>query len=164
MGFLRHQFWGWAGRSVGHHRKNGAGKSTLLKILSAPPLLPPQANIKLRTRGQFAGSRNRISSLTLTGRENVFLNGAILGMTKSEIRKILTRFVDFRWCGKRYIDTPVKRYSSGMYVRLAFSVAAHLNPENIDRGWSAGGWRHWVSGKVHRQNEGCGRKRKNSVV
>ena len=107
--------------------RNGAGKSTLLKILSKVTT-PTTGNIKIK---------GRIASLLevgtgfhpeLTGRENVFLNGAILGMTKSEIRKKFDEIVDFAGV-QRYIDTPVKRYSSGMYVRLAFAVAAFLEPE-----------------------------------
>jgi lipopolysaccharide transport system ATP-binding protein len=107
--------------------KNGAGKSTLLKILSRVTS-PTVGTIKVK---------GRIASLLevgtgfhpdLTGRENVFLNGAILGMTKKEIRSKLDEIIDFSGV-ERYIDTPVKRYSSGMYVRLAFAVAAHLEPE-----------------------------------
>lgn len=107
--------------------KNGAGKSTLLKILS---------RVTSPSSGQFK-VRGRIASLLevgtgfhpeLTGRENVFLNGAILGMTRTEIRSKFDEIVDFSGVGK-FIDTPVKRYSSGMYVRLAFAVAAHLEPE-----------------------------------
>lgn len=115
------------GEVVGIIGKNGAGKSTLLKILS---------KVTTPTRGRVY-TKGRVSSLLevgtgfhpeLTGRENVFLNGAILGMTKSEIRKKFDEIVEFSGVGK-YIDTPVKRYSSGMYVRLAFAVAAHLDPE-----------------------------------
>ena len=107
--------------------KNGAGKSTLLKILS---------QVTSPTTGQVK-IKGRIASLLevgtgfhpeLTGRENIFLNGAILGMTKSEIRSKFDEIVDFSGI-ENYIDTPVKRYSSGMYVRLAFAVAAHLEPE-----------------------------------
>ncbi|MCE2711648.1 MAG: ATP-binding cassette domain-containing protein [Cryomorphaceae bacterium] len=107
--------------------RNGAGKSTLLKILSKVTS-PTKGNIKVK---------GRIASLLevgtgfhpeLTGRENIFLNGAILGMTKSEIRSKFDEIVAFSGVEK-YIDTPVKRYSSGMYVRLAFAVAAHLEPE-----------------------------------
>jgi lipopolysaccharide transport system ATP-binding protein len=107
--------------------KNGAGKSTLLKLLSRVTA-PTIGNIKIR---------GRIASLLevgtgfhpeLTGLENVYLNGAILGMTKTEIRNKLDEIVDFSGVSK-YINTPVKRYSSGMYVRLAFAVAAHLEPE-----------------------------------
>jgi lipopolysaccharide transport system ATP-binding protein len=107
--------------------KNGAGKSTLLKLLSRVTA-PTKGNIKVK---------GRIASLLevgtgfhpeLTGRENIFLNGAILGMTKVEIRSKLDEIVNFAGVTK-YIDTPVKRYSSGMYVRLAFAVAAHLEPE-----------------------------------
>jgi len=107
--------------------KNGAGKSTLLKVLS---------RITSPTTG-IARIKGRIASLLevgtgfhpeLTGRENIYLNGAILGMTKGEITAKLDEIIDFSGI-ERYIDTPVKRYSSGMYVRLAFAVAAHLEPE-----------------------------------
>jgi lipopolysaccharide transport system ATP-binding protein len=115
------------GEVVGLIGHNGAGKSTLLKILS---------RITAPTAGRVE-MRGRISSLLevgtgfhpeLTGRENVFLNGAILGMTKAEIRCKFDAIVDFAEIAQ-FIDTPVKRYSSGMYVRLAFAVAAHLEPE-----------------------------------
>jgi lipopolysaccharide transport system ATP-binding protein len=115
------------GEVLGIIGKNGAGKSTLLKILSKVTS-PTQGNVKIK---------GRIASLLevgtgfqgeLTGRENIFLNGAILGMTKTEIRSKLDEIIDFSGI-ERYIDTPVKRYSSGMYVRLAFAVAAHLEPE-----------------------------------
>ena len=107
--------------------KNGAGKSTLLKILSKVTA-PTTGTIK---------AKGRIASLLevgtgfhpeMTGRENIFLNGAILGMTKAEINRKLDEIVDFSGV-ERYIDTPVKRYSSGMMVRLGFAVAAHLDPE-----------------------------------
>ena len=115
------------GEVIGIIGKNGAGKSTLLKILSRVTT-PTVGEIKVK---------GRIASLLevgtgfhpeLTGRENIFLNGAILGMTKQEIRSKFDEIVDFSGV-ERYIDTPVKRYSSGMYVRLAFAVAAHLEPE-----------------------------------
>ncbi len=115
------------GEVVGIVGRNGAGKSTLLKILS---------RITQQTSGTVT-LRGRVASLLevgtgfhpdLTGRENVFLNGAILGMTKAEIRSKFDEIVDFAEV-ERFIDTPVKRYSSGMYVRLAFAVAAHLEPE-----------------------------------
>jgi lipopolysaccharide transport system ATP-binding protein len=117
----------YQGDILGIVGKNGAGKSTLLKILS-------------RTTSPTVGEykiKGRVASLLevgtgfhpdLTGRENVFLNGAILGMTKSEIKRNFDEILDFSGV-ERYIDTPVKRYSSGMYVRLAFAVAAHLDPE-----------------------------------
>nr|WP_315146926.1 ABC transporter ATP-binding protein [uncultured Flavobacterium sp.] len=115
------------GEVLGIIGKNGAGKSTLLKILSKVTA-PTTGSIK---------SRGRIASLLevgtgfngeLTGRENVYLNGAILGMTKKEITAKLDEIIAFSGC-ERYIDTPVKRYSSGMTVRLAFAVAAFLEPE-----------------------------------
>ncbi len=115
------------GEVLGIIGKNGAGKSTLLKILS---------KVTGPTTGKIT-YRGRIGSLLevgtgfhgeLTGRENIFLNGAILGMTKAEIRSKLDEIVDFAGI-ERYIDTPVKRYSSGMKVRLGFAVAAHLEPE-----------------------------------
>jgi len=115
------------GEVLGIIGKNGAGKSTLLKILSKVTA-PTTGSIK---------SRGRIASLLevgtgfngeMTGRENVFLNGAILGMTKKEITSKLDEIIAFSGC-ERYIDTPVKRYSSGMTVRLAFAVAAFLEPE-----------------------------------
>lgn len=115
------------GEILGIIGKNGAGKSTLLKLLSRVTA-PTTGEIKVK---------GRIASLLevgtgfhpeLTGKENVFLNGAILGMTKKEIKLKLDEIVAFSGV-EQYIDTPVKRYSSGMYVRLAFAVAAHLEPE-----------------------------------
>jgi len=115
------------GEAVGIIGKNGAGKSTLLKILSRTTT-PTNGHIKIK---------GRIASLLevgtgfhpdLTGRENVFMNGAILGMHKAEIKAKFDEIVAFSGVEK-YIDTPVKRYSSGMYVRLAFAVAAHLESE-----------------------------------
>ena len=115
------------GEVLGIIGKNGAGKSTLLKILSKVTA-PTTGTIK---------SRGRIASLLevgtgfnpeLTGRENIYLNGAILGMTKKEIASKIGEIIEFSGC-ERYIDTPTKRYSSGMTVRLAFAVAAFLEPE-----------------------------------
>jgi lipopolysaccharide transport system ATP-binding protein len=115
------------GDRVGVIGRNGAGKSTLLKILS---------RITEPTSGRIA-IRGRVASLLevgtgfhpeLSGRENIFLNGAILGMSRSEIRRKFDEIVAFAEV-ERFLDTPVKRYSSGMYVRLAFAVAAHLEPE-----------------------------------
>lgn len=115
------------GDVVGIIGKNGAGKSTLLKLLS---------RVTSPTVGSIR-SRGRIASLLevgtgfhpeMTGRENIYMNGAILGMTKQEISSKLDEIVAFSGC-ERYLDTPVKRYSSGMMVRLGFAVAAHLDPE-----------------------------------
>jgi lipopolysaccharide transport system ATP-binding protein len=107
--------------------RNGAGKSTLLKILSRTTT-PTTGSVKIRGRVASLLEVGTGFHPELTGRENIFLNGAILGMTKQEIRSKFDRIVDFSGI-ERYIDTPVKRYSSGMYVRLAFGVAAHLEPE-----------------------------------
>ena len=115
------------GDRVGIIGRNGAGKSTLLKLLS---------RITEPTTGRIT-LRGRVASLLevgtgfhpeLTGRENIFLNGAILGMSRAEVRRKFDEIVDFAGV-KKFLDTPVKRYSSGMYVRLAFAVAAHLEPE-----------------------------------
>lgn len=115
------------GEVVGIIGRNGAGKSTLLKVLS---------RITEATKGRIT-LRGRMASLLevgtgfhpeLSGRENIFLNGAVLGMTRTEIKRKFDEIVDFAEVEK-FLDTPVKRYSSGMYVRLAFAVAAHLEPE-----------------------------------
>src|SRR6266705_4735392 len=115
------------GEVVGIIGRNGAGKSTLLKVLS---------RITEPTEG-YADIHGRVGSLLevgtgfqpeLTGRENIFLNGSILGMTRAEIARNFDAIVEFSGV-ERFIDTPVKRYSSGMFVRLAFSVAAHFEPE-----------------------------------
>jgi lipopolysaccharide transport system ATP-binding protein len=107
--------------------KNGAGKSTLLKLLSRTTL-PTRGEIKIKGRVASLLEVGTGFHPDLSGRENVFLNGAILGMNKAEIKAKFDEIVDFSGV-ERYIDTPVKRYSSGMYVRLAFGVAAHLEPE-----------------------------------
>lgn len=115
------------GEILGIIGKNGAGKSTLLKILSK--VTGPTTG-KISMRGRMASLLEVGTGFhrELTGRENIYLNGAILGMTKSEIKKNLDEIVDFSGVAK-YLDTPVKRYSSGMMVRLGFAVAAHLEPE-----------------------------------
>ena len=115
------------GDRVGIIGRNGAGKSTLLKILSRITE-PTKGRVRIKGR---VGSLLEVGTgfhPELTGRENIFLNGAILGMTKAEIKRKFDEIVDFAEIEK-FLDTPVKRYSSGMYVRLAFSVAAHLEPE-----------------------------------
>ena len=115
------------GTAVGIIGRNGAGKSTLLKILSRVTA-PTTGKIKMRGRVASLLEVGTGFHPELTGRENIYLNGAILGMRKKEITRKLDQIIDFSGV-ERYIDTPVKRYSSGMYVRLAFAVAAHLESE-----------------------------------
>ncbi|NOQ73585.1 MAG: ATP-binding cassette domain-containing protein [Crocinitomix sp.] len=115
------------GEMVGIIGKNGAGKSTLLKLLSRVTA-PTTGQIKIKGRIAALLEVGTGFHPELTGRENIYLNGAILGMSRSEIKSKLDEIVDFSGCQK-YIDTPVKRYSSGMIVRLGFAVAAHLEPE-----------------------------------
>jgi lipopolysaccharide transport system ATP-binding protein len=115
------------GEVLGIIGRNGAGKSTLLKILSQVTG-PTSGEIKVRGRVASLLEVGTGFHPDLTGRDNIFLNGAILGMTKGEIRKKFDEIVAFSEI-EEFIDTPVKRYSSGMYVRLAFAVAAHLEPE-----------------------------------
>ena len=115
------------GDRVGIIGRNGAGKSTLLKILSRITE-PTTGNIKIKGRVASLLEVGTGFHPELTGRENIFLNGAILGMSRVEIKKHFDAIVDFAEVEK-FLDTPVKRYSSGMYVRLAFAVAAHLEPE-----------------------------------
>ena len=116
-----------AGEVLGIIGKNGAGKSTLLKILSKVTT-PTSGTIKYKGRIASLLEVGTGFNPELTGRENVYLNGAILGMTKKEITSKLSEIIEFSGC-ERYIDTPTKRYSSGMTVRLAFAVAAFLEPE-----------------------------------
>ncbi len=115
------------GQVLGIIGRNGAGKSTLLKILSQ--LTAPSAG-RVRMKGRLATLLEVGTGFhpELSGRENIFLNGAILGMTKTEIRRKLDEIIAFAEIDE-FVDTPVKRYSSGMYVRLAFAVAAHLEPD-----------------------------------
>lgn len=147
------------GDAVGIIGRNGAGKSTLLKILSRVTS-PTTGSVKVK---------GRIASLLevgtgfhpeLSGRENIFLNGAILGMRKAEIKKHFDAIVDFSGV-ERYIDTPVKRYSSGMYVRLAFAVAAHLESEIlvVDEVLAVGDaeFQKKCLGKMNEVNKGEGR-------
>ena len=116
-----------AGDRVGIIGRNGAGKSTLLKVLT-------RITHPTEGRAELTGSVGSLLEVgtgfhpELTGRENIFMNGAILGMRRAEVRAKFDEIVAFSEIGK-YIDTPVKRYSSGMYVRLAFAVAAHLEPD-----------------------------------
>jgi lipopolysaccharide transport system ATP-binding protein len=147
------------GEVVGIIGRNGAGKSTLLKILS---------RITEPTTGRI-GIKGRVASLLevgtgfhpeLSGRENIFVNGAILGMTRREINRHFDEIVDFAGI-ERFIDLPVKRYSSGMYVRLAFAVAAHLNPEIlvVDEILAVGDseFQKKCLGKMHEVASGLGR-------
>ncbi len=147
------------GEVVGIVGRNGAGKSTLLKVLS---------QISEPTEGEVT-MRGRVSSLLevgtgfhpeLTGRENIFLNGAILGMTHAEIKRKFDEIVAFAEVEK-FLDTPVKRYSSGMYVRLAFAVAAHLEPEIliVDEVLAVGDaeFQRKCLGKIHNLAESEGR-------
>ena len=115
------------GEVLGIIGKNGAGKSTLLKILSK--VTSPSTG-EIKTKGRIASLLEVGTGFhpELTGRENIYLNGAILGMSKSEIKAKEQEIIEFSGC-QRYVDTPVKRYSSGMRVRLAFAVAAHLEPD-----------------------------------
>ena len=142
---------------VGLVGRNGAGKSTLLKILSR--IVEP-------TEGR-AAITGRVASLLevgtgfhseLSGRENIFLNGAILGMRRREIQAKFDEIVEFAEIEK-FLDTPVKCYSSGMYVRLAFAVAAHLEPDDPDRRRGARGRRSAVPAEVDGEDE-LGRARR----
>ena len=142
------------GEILGIIGRNGAGKSTLLKILSR--VTAPTSG-EVRVKGRIASLLEVGTGFhpELTGRENVFLNGAILGMTKAEIRKKLDEIVDFAGV-ERFMDTPVKRYSSGMYVRLAFAVAAHLEPEILiwTKCWP---WVICLPEKMYWENARCGK-------
>ena len=139
VGKVRNIFWALRdvnfsvneGEVVGIIGRNGAGKSTLLKILSK--ITPPTTG-KIFLRGRVASLLEVGTGFhpELTGRENIYLNGSILGMQHSEIRRKFDQIVNFSEI-ERFIDTPVKRYSSGMYLRLAFAVAAYLEPEVLLR-------------------------------
>ncbi|MEG9328948.1 ABC transporter ATP-binding protein [Salinimicrobium catena] len=147
------------GEVLGIIGRNGAGKSTLLKILSRVTS-PTTGSIK--TKGRIASLLEVGTGFhsELTGRENIFLNGAILGMTKKEIESKLDEIISFSGC-EMYIDTPVKRYSSGMTVRLGFAVAAHLEPEIlvVDEVLAVGDaeFQKKAIGKMHDLSTGEGR-------
>ncbi len=127
VALLKRNFKVDAGETIGFIGSNGAGKSTLLKILSR---ITDPTEGEVRLKGRLASLLEVGTGFhpDLTGRENIFLNGAMLGMAKEEIRKKFDEIVAFAEMEK-FLDTPVKRYSSGMYVRLGFAVAAHLDPE-----------------------------------
>lgn len=147
------------GEVLGIIGRNGAGKSTLLKILSRVTA-PTKGEVRIKGRIAALLEVGTGFNPELTGRENVFLNGSILGMTKAEIRRKFDEIVAFSGV-ERFIDTPVKRYSSGMYVRLAFSVAAHLDPEIliVDEVLSVGdaAFRQKCLGKMQTVNRSEGR-------
>jgi len=147
------------GEVLGIIGRNGAGKSTLLKILSRTTT-PTTGQIKIKGRVASLLEVGTGFHPELSGRENIFLNGAILGMSKKEIKSKLDEMIDFAGV-ERYIDTPVKRYSSGMYVRLAFAVAAHLDPEIliVDEVLSVGDieFQKKAMGKMKNISEGNGR-------
>jgi lipopolysaccharide transport system ATP-binding protein len=144
------------GEVLGIIGRNGAGKSTLLKILSRVTT-PTNGEIKLKGRVASLLEVGTGFHQELTGRENIFLNGAILGMRKEEIQRKFDQIVAFAEV-EQFIDTPVKRYSSGMYVRLAFAVAAHLDPEIlvIDEVLAVGDAQFQAKclGKIEEQREG----------
>ena len=135
---------------VGIIGQNGAGKSTLLKILSRITV-PTEGRIRIDGRIASLLEVGTGFHQELTGRENIFLNGAILGMTRAEIVRKFDEIVEFSGV-EEFLDTPVKRYSSGMYVRLAFAVAAHLEPEILivdevlavgDTPFKRNAWERW---------------------
>ena len=117
----------YQGEALGIIGRNGAGKSTLLKLLSRITA-PTEGEIKIRGRVASMLEVGTGFNNEMTGRENIYMNGAILGMTRAEIDAKLPQIIEFSECGD-FIDTPVKRYSSGMFVKLAFAVAAHLDSE-----------------------------------
>ena len=117
----------YKGEALGIIGRNGAGKSTLLKILSRITA-PTEGEIRLRGRVASMLEVGTGFNNEMTGRENIYMNGAILGMTRAEVDSKIDQIIEFSECGD-FIDTPVKRYSSGMFVKLAFAVAAHLDSE-----------------------------------
>lgn len=139
------------GQAIALIGRNGAGKSTLLKLISR--ITAPTEGV-IRYKGHVASLLEVGTGFNqlLTGRENIYLNGAILGMTRADITKRLDEIIDFSEIGP-FIDTPVKRYSSGMYVKLGFAVAAHLDPDILicDEVLAVGD--HALSGQMHSEDE-----------
>ncbi|MFQ3549938.1 MAG: ABC transporter ATP-binding protein [Armatimonadota bacterium] len=140
------------GEAVGIIGHNGAGKSTLLKLLTKI-MAPTHGNIKTRGRVSALIEVGAGFHPEMTGRENIFLNGSILGMKKSEISKKLDSIIEFAGL-EQFIDTPIKRYSSGMYARLGFSVAAHVEPDIllVDEVLSVGDEKFQVKCQQHMSN------------
>ena len=139
------------GTAVGLIGPNGAGKSTLLKILSRITE-PTEGRVRLRGRTASLLEVGTGFHHELTGRENIFLNGAILGMSRTEIRRKFDEIVEFAEI-ERFLDTPVKRYSSGMYVRLAFAVAAWTVYRHVDASFSVdAAWGRRLSSTVESGN------------
>ena len=135
----------YQGEALGIIGGNGAGKSTLLKILSQVTA-PTEGKIELYGRIASMLEVGTGFNGEMTGRENIYMNGAILGMTKSEIDNKMEDIIEFSEV-REFIDTPVKRYSSGMYVKLAFSVAAHLDSEIMIMDEVFSSWRYVFSKK-----------------
>ena len=148
------------GEVIGIVGRNGAGKSTLLKILSRV-VDPTEGTARLRGRVASLLEVGTGFHPELSGRENIYLNGAILGMRKTEIDRRFDEIVAFAEIGDKFLDTPAKRYSSGMYVRLAFAVAAHLEPEIliVDEVLAVGdfAFQRKCLGKMHDVSKGDGR-------
>ena len=143
----------YQGEALGIIGRNGAGKSTLLKLLSRITA-PTEGEIKIRGRVASMLEVGTGFNNEMTGRENIYMNGAILGMTRAEIDAKLPQIIEFSECGD-FIDTPVKRYSSGMFVKLAFAVAGPSGQRDHGHGRGPGRGRHEVPAEMPGQNERC---------